>query len=253
MLTASRGESALLMRSYGTLADISRHRDRFDDMQTYRERQAALAQGPLGWQVFEAARDRRGSDGAAALYRQARQLAAASGDLVTAYRADLEICQLQASCNPDSVRAAHEADVPVIPVPGPSAVTAALSVAGFPADRFLFAGFLPSKTAARRRALRDLATTTETLVVFEAPHRILASLALDRNDEWANCGLVRERAERFPPEPLRFVGALAVRKALASKERAEDRGRKPGTVATRLAALAPAGFVPTTGKRARSS
>ncbi len=82
--------------------------------------------------------------------------------------------------------------------------------------------------------------------------RILASLALDRNDEWANCGLVRERAETFPPEPLRFFGSLAVRKALADKERSEDLGRKPSRLATRLSALAPAGFVPSKGKRPRS-
>ncbi|MDH3284055.1 MAG: 16S rRNA (cytidine(1402)-2'-O)-methyltransferase [Acidobacteriota bacterium] len=75
------------------------------------------------------------------------------------------------------VRAALEAGIAVVPIPGPSAVTAALSVSGLPADRFLFAGFLPSRAQARRRALRGLAAALETIVLFEAPHRLLASLA----------------------------------------------------------------------------
>jgi hypothetical protein len=74
--------------------------------------------------------------------------------------------------------------------------------------------------------------------------RILASLALGLDDEWAGCGLVRPPVGSFPPEPIRFLGGKLVRAAVASKERAEDAGRKPGLVATRLAALAPPGFVP---------
>jgi len=69
------------------------------------------------------------------------------------------------------------AGVPVIPIPGPSAVTAALSVAGLPIDRFLFLGFPPRTQKARRRALEEVGGVRATLVLFEAPHRIHATLA----------------------------------------------------------------------------
>jgi 16S rRNA (cytidine1402-2'-O)-methyltransferase len=71
------------------------------------------------------------------------------------------------------VRAAAAAGVPVRTIPGPSALTAALSVAGLPTDRFAFEGFLPATTAARRKLLAALVNETRTLVFFEAPHRIL--------------------------------------------------------------------------------
>jgi 16S rRNA (cytidine1402-2'-O)-methyltransferase len=75
------------------------------------------------------------------------------------------------------VRAANEAGLPVRPIPGPCAVTAALSVAGLPTDRFRFEGFLPAKATARRARAATLARETATLVLFEAPHRIAAMLA----------------------------------------------------------------------------
>jgi 16S rRNA (cytidine1402-2'-O)-methyltransferase len=65
---------------------------------------------------------------------------------------------------------------PVIPIPGPSALLCALSVAGLPTDRFVFEGFLPARAAARRARLQTLAGETRTLVLFEAPHRIEATL-----------------------------------------------------------------------------
>jgi len=74
------------------------------------------------------------------------------------------------------VRAAQEADIPVSPIPGASALVAALSVAGLPTDRFLFAGFPPNKTMARKQFLQELATFNCTLVLYESPHRILATL-----------------------------------------------------------------------------
>ena len=64
----------------------------------------------------------------------------------------------------------------VVAIPGPSALVAALSIAGLPTDRFIFEGFLPSKPKARQGALRALAGETRTLVFYEAPHRIAASL-----------------------------------------------------------------------------
>ena len=66
--------------------------------------------------------------------------------------------------------------IQVIPVPGPSAVTAALAASGLPADSFFFAGFLPARGSLRRRRLEALASIPATLIFFEAPHRLLNSL-----------------------------------------------------------------------------
>jgi 16S rRNA (cytidine1402-2'-O)-methyltransferase len=74
------------------------------------------------------------------------------------------------------VRAAAAAGVTVSPVPGPSALLAALSVAGLPTDRFAFEGFLPAKAAARRARLQALAEESRTLVFFEAGNRVAALL-----------------------------------------------------------------------------
>lgn len=70
------------------------------------------------------------------------------------------------------VRAARKAGLAVYAIPGPSAVTAALSVAGLPTDRFAFEGFLPAKAAARKRKLENLSREPRTLVFFESSHRI---------------------------------------------------------------------------------
>lgn len=70
----------------------------------------------------------------------------------------------------------HEAGIAVRTVPGPSAVTAALSIAGLTTERFAFEGFLPSRKKAREQLLRDLAQEPRTLVFYEAPHRLLATL-----------------------------------------------------------------------------
>jgi 16S rRNA (cytidine1402-2'-O)-methyltransferase len=75
------------------------------------------------------------------------------------------------------VLAAHANGIAVSPVPGPSAVTAALSISGLPTDRFAFEGFPPAKSVARRKWLQDRAAEPRTLVFFEAVHRIGATLA----------------------------------------------------------------------------
>ncbi len=74
------------------------------------------------------------------------------------------------------VRACREACIDVVPVPGPSAAMAALTASGFPTDSFLFVGFLPSKHGARRKRLAEVATVPATLILYEAPHRILRTL-----------------------------------------------------------------------------
>lgn len=74
------------------------------------------------------------------------------------------------------VRAAHEAGIRLSPIPGPSALTAALSVAGLPTDRFCFEGFLPAKRDARRQALGAVSGETRTLIFYESVHRIVDSI-----------------------------------------------------------------------------
>jgi 16S rRNA (cytidine1402-2'-O)-methyltransferase len=75
------------------------------------------------------------------------------------------------------VRAALDAGLPVTAAPGPSAVTTALALSGLPCDRFCFEGFLPRRTGERRARLAALATEPRTLVFFEAPHRVAATLS----------------------------------------------------------------------------
>jgi 16S rRNA (cytidine1402-2'-O)-methyltransferase len=75
------------------------------------------------------------------------------------------------------VRAAVDAGIPVSAVPGPSAVLTALALSGLATDRFCFEGFPPRRPEQRRRALRGLADERRTLILFEAPHRLAATLA----------------------------------------------------------------------------
>ena len=74
------------------------------------------------------------------------------------------------------VKATHEAGIPVVAIPGPSAVATAASVSGFSADAFHFAGFLPRKPGKRRKALEALAPLEITLIFYESPHRVAATL-----------------------------------------------------------------------------
>ncbi len=73
------------------------------------------------------------------------------------------------------VEAALDAGHHVVPVPGPSALTAALAAAGLPTRRFHYLGFLPRRAAQRRKLLREVAAFPETLVAFESPHRLTES------------------------------------------------------------------------------
>jgi 16S rRNA (cytidine1402-2'-O)-methyltransferase len=74
------------------------------------------------------------------------------------------------------VRAAIENDIPVVPVPGPSALITALIAAGLPTDEFFFAGFLPARANARRARLSELQSVPGTLIFYEAPHRLAETL-----------------------------------------------------------------------------
>ena len=76
--------------------------------------------------------------------------------------------ELVSSCRREGIQ--------VIPIPGPSAAIAALIASGLPADSFCFSGFLPSKGSLRKRRLEELAGLPVTLILYEAPHRLLSSL-----------------------------------------------------------------------------
>lgn len=77
----------------------------------------------------------------------------------------------------DLIAGARRRGIAVVAIPGPCAAIAAISVAGLPADRFAFEGFLPAKSAARRAQLEALANESRTLIFYEAPHRLTQALA----------------------------------------------------------------------------
>ena len=74
------------------------------------------------------------------------------------------------------IQLAIENQIPVVPIPGPSAAIAALSLSGLPSDAFLFRGFLPHKMKKRRDLLKELENARETLIFYESPHRISETL-----------------------------------------------------------------------------
>jgi 16S rRNA (cytidine1402-2'-O)-methyltransferase len=96
------------------------------------------------------------------------------------------------------VREARAAGVPVVPVPGPSALVAALSASGIPADRFVFDGFPPPKPGRRLNRLRALHALGTTVVLYESPHRIVATLEAIR-EVWGDGEIVvaRELTKQF--------------------------------------------------------
>lgn len=122
------------------------------------------------------------------------------------------------------VRAARLAGLTVQAVPGPCAVTAALSIAGLPTDEFTFAGFLPAKPAARRARLQALATESRTWVIYEAPHRILecAEDLVQVLGPERPVFLARELTKRFEQSVLLPAGELpAWLAADANRQRGE--------------------------------
>lgn len=74
------------------------------------------------------------------------------------------------------IRKAIDAAIPLVPVPGPSACIAALSVSGLPTENFTFIGFMPPKKTRRQKILRELVLETRSLIFYEAPHRLLETL-----------------------------------------------------------------------------
>ncbi len=135
------------------------------------------------------------------------------------------------------VRLCHDRGVPVVPVPGASALLAALVVAGLPTDRFVFEGFVPAKGAAREQALERIAAGPATTVVYESPRRIssllqaLARLAgsereavlcreLTKKFETVLRGSLGELRRRLEDEPEQLRGEMVL--VLAGAPQAEQ-------------------------------
>ncbi len=97
------------------------------------------------------------------------------------------------------VRACQDAGILVVPVPGASALLAALAAAGQPSDRFVFEGFIPSKGAPRQQAIERLAASDITSIIYEAPHRVLSFLEALRDvvSEAREITLCRELTKQF--------------------------------------------------------
>lgn len=145
------------------------------------------------------------------------------------------------------VQRAAAAGYEVQVLPGPSAITAALAVAGLPTDRFCFEGFLPARAAARRGALATLADERRTLVFFEAPHRLAAALddmalelggerpavvvrELTKMHESVYRGSLTQLAQRARQEANFARGELTLVVHGASAQRAVDHGTLRRTV-----------------------
>jgi 16S rRNA (cytidine1402-2'-O)-methyltransferase len=95
------------------------------------------------------------------------------------------------------VRSAIEKEIPIVPIPGPSAFTTALIVSGLPTDRFVFEGFLPPKKG-RKTKLESLRSEPRTIILYESPHRVLKTLS-DISTYWGNRYVVvaRELTKKF--------------------------------------------------------
>ena len=113
------------------------------------------------------------------------------------------------------VRAVHREALRVVAVPGPSAVAAALSIAGIPTDRFVFEGFLPSRPGARRSALEALGAERRTIVIYEAARRLgetLAQMAMAFGAD-REAAVIREMTKTYEETARGTLGELAARYA----------------------------------------
>ena len=121
------------------------------------------------------------------------------------------------------VRATQDAGIPAVPLPGPCSAVTALSAAGLPSDRFFFEGFLPAKSAARRSRLRALLAQQGTLIVYEAPHRIVATLedAVDVLGADREAAVARELSKAFETVRRGMLGDLL---AWVAEDRDQQRG-----------------------------
>ncbi|HVB99741.1 MAG TPA: 16S rRNA (cytidine(1402)-2'-O)-methyltransferase [Candidatus Dormibacteraeota bacterium] len=150
----------------------------------------------------------------------------------------------------DLVRLCLERQIPVIPIPGPSAFVAALVASGLDTGEFLFIGFLPPRAGERRRRLRELAPERRTLVMYEAPHRLTQTLGdaleifgdrqavvareLTKIHEEFSRGRLSELARRFQQNPPRGEITLLI---AAPEQTAAETAPATATLAQRIAEL----------------
>ena len=151
----------------------------------------------------------------------------------------------------DLVAAARERGIPIVTMPGPTAVAASLAVSGIPGDRYLFLGFLPRKGSDRRRLLSTAASSEWTVVMFEAPNRVtqlLADLAevcgperqaavsreLTKVFEETRAGTLQELSEHYAEAPVR--GEVTVVLSGTGKQRVQEPPPDPGARAKALLA-----------------
>lgn len=114
------------------------------------------------------------------------------------------------------VRDARAAGIPVTTLPGPSAVVAALTLAGLPTDRFLFLGFLPAKGGAKASAIAEVAAVRATLVLYESGPRLAATLeALQQGLGNREAAVAREISKKFEETVTGTLSELAERYAEA--------------------------------------
>ncbi len=115
------------------------------------------------------------------------------------------------------VRDARAAGIPVTTIPGPSAVVAALTLAGLPTDRFLFMGFLPAKGGAKATAIAEMASVRATLVLYESGPRLAATLkALGEGLGDRDAAVAREISKKFEETVTGTLSELAERYAEAA-------------------------------------
>lgn len=113
-------------------------------------------------------------------------------------------------------------DLPVVPLPGPAALISALVASGLPSDEFFFGGFLPARSTARRRRLAELSTLPTTLIFYEAPHRIAATLKDAREVLGERSAVVARELTKLHEEMLR--GHLSELASQFGESKHEPRG-----------------------------
>ena len=140
------------------------------------------------------------------------------------------------------VAAARARGIPIVTIPGPTAVAASLAVSGIPGDRYVFLGFLPRKGSDRRRLLSTAASSEWTVVLFEAPNRVTQLLAdlievcgperqaavsreLTKVFEETRSGTLQELSEHYAEAPVR--GEVTVVLAGTGKPRVEEPAANP--------------------------
>lgn len=115
------------------------------------------------------------------------------------------------------IRKAIEEGITVVPVPGPTAVIAALSISGFSTDAFLFRGFLPVKVTQRLKELRELSLDPRTLVFYEAPHRLIETLADIAETFQDRRAVVIKEITKFYEEVFRGTASVILERLESSK------------------------------------